>query len=411
MLAAARQELVHGVRRDAIARSFGSNADIDHRKLTGPDQAAHLLGSHAQPLRHFAGCEQASVCVRDCLAVWVHGANRNPVGSQNSAVHIPFSHTPAHGECLPADGKPTPPRHVEVLAEGGFPLIEEPTSECEMMNVEEAREIAKEKTEQLAQELERGQSETLKAYLAAMAKFPQYSPNNVWLILAQAPHARYVAGFGTWKRLGRYVRKGEHGIAILAPCVKRRRSDSGPAEPKRDKLAKRAESQADEVVVGFRGAYVWDVSQTEGAPVPEPACVDGDPGPYFDRLIQVIADRGIQFTYSPAIAPAHGVSTRRRIILRPDLAPAERFATAAHELGHVLLEHHKPNHSATTTTHHETEAEAVAYVVCQAIGLDSRSSSADYIQLWNGDTKTLAASLERIQRTAAEIITAIGPDV
>ena len=87
------------------------------------------------------------------------------------------------------------------------------------MNVEEARQIAKGKIEELAQELEQGQSETLKAYLAAMAKFPRYSPNNVWLILTQAPHARQIAGFTTWRRLGRAVRKGEHGIAILAPVA------------------------------------------------------------------------------------------------------------------------------------------------------------------------------------------------
>ena len=180
-----------------------------------------------------------------------------------------------------------------------------------MMKIEEARHIAKEKIEQLAAELERGQSETLKAYLAAMSRMPRYSLNNLLLISAQKPDARQVAGFTTWRRLGRSVRKGEHGIAILAPCVKRRKSDSASAKPKRDLLAKRAEGETDEVVVGLRGAYVFDVSQTEGAPLPEPACVHGDPGTYFDRLTQAIADRGIQLTYSPAIAPAHVVSVAR----------------------------------------------------------------------------------------------------
>jgi hypothetical protein len=288
---------------------------------------------------------------------------------------------------------------------------EEPTSEREIMNIEEARQLAKEKIEALAQELERGQSETLRAYLAAMARFPRYSPNNIWLILAQRPDAQKCAGLRTWNRLGRYVRKGEHGIAILAPCVKRRSFDSESAEPKPDMLAKRAEGDTEGVVVGFRGAYVWDVRQTDGAPVPEPACVNGDPGVFLDRLIQAIADRGIQLTHSPAIGAAHGVSTRDRIVLRPDLAPAERFATAAHELGHVLLGHHKPDDPAASATLHETEAESVAYVVCQAIGLETNTASSDYLLAWGGNAKALAASLERIQRTASEIITAIGPDV
>lgn len=277
------------------------------------------------------------------------------------------------------------------------------------MKVEEARQLAKEKIEQLAQKLERGESDTLRAYLAAMARFHRYSVNNMLLILAQKPDSQRCAGLRTWNRLGRYVRKGEHGIAILAPCVRRRKRDNTAehaAQP-----AAHDDSDADETVVGFRGAYVFDVSQTDGAPLLEAACVEGDPGVYIDRLVQVIADRGIQLTYPPAIAPAHGVSTRDRIILRPDLAPAERFATATHELGHILLGHHTASDPAATATLHETEAEAVAYVVCQAIGLESRHSSADYIQIWKGDTKTLAASLDRIPRTAAEIITAIGPDV
>lgn len=279
------------------------------------------------------------------------------------------------------------------------------------MNVEEARQLAKDKIQQLAAELERGQSETLKAYLAAMAKFPRYSLNNLLLIMSQRPDAQHCAGMKTWNRLGRYVRKGEHGIAILAPCIKRRKSKSTAAEHKSCLQLARQEGEVDEVVVGFRDAYVFDVSQTDGAPLPEPACVDGDPGAYFDRLTQAITDRGIQLTYSRVIGAARGVSTRDRIVLRPDLTPAERFATAAHELGHVLLEHHRQDNVASTPTLRETEAEAVTYVVCQAIGLETNSSSSDYVQHWGGNAVTLAASLDRIQRTAVEIITAIGPDV
>lgn len=277
------------------------------------------------------------------------------------------------------------------------------------MKVDEARRLAKEKIEELAQALERGESETLKAYLAAMARFPRYSVNNMLLILAQRPGAQRCAGLRTWNTLGRVVRRGERAIAILAPCVRRRRP-SNERETSEPTTPDPQAAESDDVISGFRGACVFDVSQTEGAPLPAPACVDGDPSMHFDRLVQTITDHGVQLTYSQAIGPAHGVSTRDRIVLRPDLAPAERFSTAVHELAHILLGHHAPTDAAATATQHETEAESVAYVVCQAIGLDTNTAASDYVQYWGGNAKTLAASLERIQRTAAAIITAIQPD-
>jgi hypothetical protein len=279
-----------------------------------------------------------------------------------------------------------------------------------MMNIEEARQLAKEKIEELARELERGQSESLRAYLAAMSRMPRYSLNNLLLIAAQRPQARQVAGFTTWQRLGRFVKKGEHGIAILAPCVKRRRSDRVPAKPKRDLSVKHAEADTDDVVIGFRGAHVFDISQTEGAPVPEFACVNGDPSVFTDRLKAHIADQGIELSYSERIAPARGITAGRQIVLLPGLPAGEEFSTLAHEAAHAAM-HRNDGREQPSKTVRETEAEAVAYIVCQAIGLETNSAAADYITLYRGDTKTLAASLERIQKTAAQIIEAIGPDV
>jgi hypothetical protein len=279
------------------------------------------------------------------------------------------------------------------------------------MNVDEARQMAKEKIEELAQELERGQSGTLKTYLSAMAKFPRYSVNNTLLILAQKPDAERCAGLRTWNRLGRYIRKGEHGIAILAPCVKRPKRDTVTAKRAAQVRPTRAEEEeADEVVVGFRGAYCFDVSQTEGCPIPSFAAVSGNPGPYTERLAAFATGRGIKLEYSRRIAPALGACIDDTIVLLPDLPPAEQLSTLAHEVGHALL-HPGDGREPISKTMRETEAEAVAFVVCQTLGLDSVAASADYLMLYQGDTKTLAASLERIQRTAAEIITAIGPDV
>ena len=249
----------------------------------------------------------------------------------------PFLHTPAHAECRPADVTPTGPRRPVVrLTEGAFPFIEEPTSEREIMNVEQARQMAKEKIEELAQELERGQSATLQAYLAAMAKFPRYSVNNTLLILSQRPDAQQCAGLRTWNRLGRRVLQGEHGIAILAPVVSRRRRAGSPRRPNPDETQLQ-DGNADDTVVGFRRACVFDVSQTEGAPVPEFACVAGNPGPSTDRLKAFAAERGITLEYSRRIAPARGACTGSTIVLLPDLTPAEHLSTLAHELGHALL--------------------------------------------------------------------------
>lgn len=172
------------------------------------------------------------------------------------------------------------------------------------MNIEEARQLAKEKIDELAQELERGESETLKAYLKAMAKFSDYSIGNTLLILVQKPDAERCAGLRTWNRLGRFVRRGERAITILAPCIKRSKVDQAATRQLSHPDHDRSQGEEDEVIVGFRGVCVFDVSQTDGAPLPEPACVNGDPGIYFDRLVQAVADRGIQLTYSPAIGRA-----------------------------------------------------------------------------------------------------------
>lgn len=152
------------------------------------------------------------------------------------------------------------------------------------------------------------------------------------------------------------------------------------------------------------------MSQTEGKPLPEFTETRGNPGRHTERLKALVTGRGIELNYSDKIAPAHGVSISNRITLLPGLSPAEEFATLAHELAHCVL-HGEAEQGQSGKTVRETEAEAVAYVVCESVGLDANSASSDYIQLWDGDKKTLAASLGRIQRTAAEIIAGIGPDV
>jgi len=161
--------------------------------------------------------------------------------------------------------------------------------------------------------------------------------------------------------------------------------------------------------IRFRAVHVFDVSQTEGEALPEHAAVVGDPAGFIDRLKSVVADRGIALEYGDELGGAQGVSSGGRITLRTGLSPAEEFSTLAHELAHEML-HHTGNGERPSKTVCETEAEAVAFVVSQAAGLDTNTASSDYIQLYAGSKATLAASLDRIQHAATAIISAILDD-
>jgi antirestriction protein ArdC len=266
------------------------------------------------------------------------------------------------------------------------------------MKVEQAKQIASKAIEQLGQALEAGHSEKLREHLAAMARFHRYSLHNIMLIASQRPDASHVAGFHAWHKLGRFVTKGEKGILILAPIIRKKAENNGEAEPDESSTA-----------VGFRAAYVFDISQTDGQPLPEIGSVNGDPREHRERLVKFIAAHGIALEYSEDIAPARGTSSGGKITLLPGQSPAEEFATLAHEIGHEMM-HRDERRNSTTKRIRETEAEAVAFVVCSAIGLETGSASQDYIGLYGGDAKLLSESLEYVQRTATQILNAIGAD-
>ena len=245
----------------------------------------------------------------------------------------------------------------------------------------------------LAESLAAGQSAQLRAYLAAMARFHRYSLGNVLLIHMQCAQASHVAGYNAWRKLGRQVRRGARGIRILAPVVYR--------AAERDDSAER--------VVAFKTACVFDVSQTDGRPLPAPAEVQGDPGRYLERLKRWAAASGVNIEYVRTLGGAEGASCGGRILLRAGLSAAAECAVLAHELAHEAL--HKGRGSALPSrTVRETEAEAVAFVVCQAIGLETGTAMSDYIQIYDGNRATLLASLERIQRTAARILRGVLAD-
>ncbi len=262
-----------------------------------------------------------------------------------------------------------------------------------------SKEAIQANVELLIEQLEAGHSDALTSYLTAMGRFHRYSFGNILEIARQKPDATRVAGMYAWNQLGRTVKKGEKGIRILAPMIGTRKKKD--TEKTTDTTATHKP-----VIVGFRSAYVFDVSQTEGAELPAFSKVTGSVGEYRQRLVECIAAQGIALEFKDTIAPALGMSYGGRIAILPGQAPAEEFSTLVHELAHEML-HKAERRTATTKTVRETEAEAIAFVVSQTIGLDAGRASADYIHLYHGNAALLAESLEVIQKTSATILAAL----
>jgi len=264
-----------------------------------------------------------------------------------------------------------------------------------------AKEIIAANLKELIAQLEAGHSNALTAYLDAMSRFHNYSFGNVLEIARQSPDATRVAGLYAWNQLGRKVKKGEKGIRILAPIIgiKRKRDEEAEKDITKQNTA---------VLVGFRNAYVFDVAQTEGADLPTMYEVHGDVGENRDRLVSFINQQGIELVFTENIAPALGVSYGGRIAILPGQSEAEEFSTLVHELAHEML-HKAERRTTTTKVVRETEAEAIAFVIGKAVGLETGSASADYIQLYHGNASLLAESLEVIQQTSGVILAALQP--
>ncbi|MEK6676768.1 MAG: ArdC-like ssDNA-binding domain-containing protein [Planctomycetota bacterium] len=241
-------------------------------------------------------------------------------------------------------------------------------------------------------------SETFKEYLDVQARFHKYSWCNSLLILSQRPDATRVAGFQTWKKLGRHVCKGEHGIMIFAPCPfhKEKSDDSGESET------------IDGIF--FKPVYVFDLAQTDGKELPNVDCpiVDSDGSELLNALERVAGKRGIAVKYDATLTgSAFGYATDKgeSIVIDDTHPTGQRAKTLAHELAHCALHFGKTDKSTPLTRNMaELEAESIAYVVCRHFGLDTTVRSSAYIALWQGDAKALRASLERIASTARTII-------
>lgn len=258
-----------------------------------------------------------------------------------------------------------------------------------------AQQLVRENVQYLIEQLEAGHSEALTGFLRAMAVFRNYSLPNQLAIARQRPTASRVAGIYAWNQLGRYINKGEKGIAILAPVIGKRSKHKVSESKEADKP----------LLLGFRRVYVWDQEQTHGLPLPELEQVTGDAGVYLDRMREFVASQGITLEYTESIAPALGMAYGTTIRILPGQSEAEELTTLIHEAAHLALKH-TSRRTSTTKTVRETEAEAVAFVVAEGIGINA-ANSASYIQLYHGNAALLIESLEKVQQTAAVILTAL----
>jgi antirestriction protein ArdC len=241
-------------------------------------------------------------------------------------------------------------------------------------------------------------SDEWRNYLDFQGRFHHYSLGNVLLIAAQCHEATRVAGFNAWRKLDRFVRKGEKAIWILAPMVY--------------KNADVEEGEDTRVIRGFKFVPVFDVAQTDGEKLPS-ICnrLDGDdPDGLYTKLLTVASTIGFTVEDHGFAGSTNGdcCHSEHRIRVETNSSAAQRVKTLAHEIAHALL-HEKFEDRALA----ELEAESTAYVVCQALGLDTSDYSFGYVAAWAGGgdqaIAAIKASCDRIQRSAAPMLRAFEP--
>lgn len=278
------------------------------------------------------------------------------------------------------------------------------------------------KVKALTEQLETGvkavfESEKYKAYLNAMSKFHHYSFGNVMLILIQCPEASMVAGYTTWKKqFGRTVKKGEHGIMILAPVMGSRLINQDRLNPDTHQpiIGPDGEPEKEPVFVpyrSFRVAYVFDVSQTEGRELPSLGVgeLSGEVEHFARIFAAVEALSPVPVEYRPAQKSKGCYSHwEQKIYLNRGMSQVQTLKTLIHETAHALL-HARPEAADKDRHTKEVEAESIAYVVCQHFGIDTADYSFPYVTSWSSgkELDELKASLDCISKTASGLITSM----
>ena len=273
------------------------------------------------------------------------------------------------------------------------------------------------KLKELTDKLEAGikevfSSQKYKDYLKVMSRFHGYSYNNTMLILLQKPDARLLAGYKTWQGMERNVKKGEHGISILAPSKKRftkymDKIDKDTRKPVLDQDGNPVKVPREIEYLTFYPTTIFDISQTEGKPLPVMA----------EELNGQVTDYGIIMDSLKATAPApirvvsweeskkgYFSPLLNEIVIKSGMSELQTVKTGIHETAHSIL--HSGTNNLKDSATMETEAESIAFIVCCHLGLDTSSYSFPYLATWSSSKELpeLKSSLSTIQKTAHSLI-------
>ena len=285
----------------------------------------------------------------------------------------------------------------------------------------------KQRVQELTNKLEQGlqdlfNSDSYRNYLSTMSKFHNYSFNNTLLIAMQKPDATLVAGYKAWqKNFERHVNKGEKAIRILAPAPYKIKEERDKIDPVTQELLldKDGNPQKEEVEItipAFRAVSVFDLSQTDGKPIPELAAKEllSDVEGYQDMIRAVEAISPVPIELEEIAGDSKGYYDReaKRIAVQENMSESQTLKTMIHEVAHSKLhskEVEQDEQMRKDRNTKEVEAESIAYTVCQHFGVDTSDYSFGYIAGWSSgrDTKELRASMDTIRRTASELITGI----
>lgn len=285
----------------------------------------------------------------------------------------------------------------------------------------ESRDKRADELHQITDKLEKGvkdvfQSDKYKQFLNVMAKFPRYSVNNTMLIMMQRPDAQLCQSFTGWKQMGRYVKKGEKGISILAPApykIEREQTKlDEKGRPVFDADGEPVKEKVEVTIRAFKVVKTFDLSQTDGKELPTigPSELVGNIEGYPKLLqaLQEISPVPVSFELIDGDAKGFYHLEDKKIVVQDGMSEVQTIKTLLHEMAHQKL-HDKdnvPEAKDISRNGKEVEAESVVYVVCQHYGINTSDYSFSYVAGWSEgkETPELKASLDKIRQTASEFI-------
>lgn len=245
-------------------------------------------------------------------------------------------------------------------------------------------------------------------YLTFCSSFYNYSYNNIILIMMQRPNATFVAGYTAWRKMNRYVRKGEQGIGILCPCIRKVETFAEPDDA-RVYNDKEAEKEVKKVLSGFRIGYVFDLSQTDGDDSMLPVLVTGLQGSseqeqaIYEALLKYVSTKYcVQEVTGISAKGSFNIDTKV-ITVRSDLQYQQKLKSLLHELSHAIDFEINPDMTIPRNKR-ELIAESCAFVVCLRLGIDTSSYSFSYLKSWMKDPKELGEIADCVQKISSRII-------